>query len=87
MVRDDKLYQALQALHYVLIRARSMGYEGRPPREIADVLDWAELLPVHLAAEDDRRGEYRNALSAIAEKKGFAGVLRVFDSDKKIRFA
>jgi hypothetical protein len=87
MVRPEKQHQALHALHYVLIRARSMGYQGQPPREIADVLDWAELLPVHLAADEDRTADYRNALSALSQMKGFAGVLAIFDSEERSRFA
>jgi hypothetical protein len=87
MIPPEKQHQAFRALHRVLIRTRLMGYEGKPPREIADVLDWAELLPVHLAADEDRTGEFRNVLAAIdSGRPGFEGLLAIFDSDKRPRF-
>jgi hypothetical protein len=53
MVRTEKADQALQALHRVLIGARLMAYQEESHSRIADVLDWAELLPRYLAARDD----------------------------------
>jgi hypothetical protein len=61
--------QALHALHHFLIHARSMAYEGCDGACIAGVLDWAELLPRLIAAGEDKTGEFRDALEAIAESQ------------------
>jgi hypothetical protein len=69
MVNPEKRDQALQALHRVLTGARKMALEGQPGTQIAEVLDWAELLPRLLALSDDRTKEFRDALEAIAERQ------------------
>ena len=87
MIDPKKYDQALHALHTVLISARSMAYEGCNPAKIADVLDWAELLPRFIAAEQDKTAEFRDALEAIAEKQpAFRTVLTVFDRSEPVRW-
>jgi len=80
MIDPEKHDQALLALHRVLIEARSMGLEGESGEAIADVLDWAELLPGFLLGERENTDDFRNALQAISEKRSrFKNALRIFD--------
>jgi hypothetical protein len=81
MIDPEKHDQAFQALHRVLIEARLMGFEGESGEAIADVLDWAELLPTFFRGDRENTGDFRNALKAIADKRPrFGHALRVFDS-------
>jgi hypothetical protein len=68
MVCTEKKDQALQALHRVLTGARFMALTNEASSRIADVLDWAELLPRYLAATEDQTKQYRDTLVTIAEK-------------------
>ena len=87
MIDTLKYNQALQALHRVLVEARFMAYEGQDSTKVADVLDWAELLPRLLAAEEDKTSEFRNTLAAIAEADPrFADALSAFDSGERVRW-
>ena len=87
MIDTGKYNQALQALHRVLIEARFMAYQGQDAATIARVLDWAELLPRLLAAEEDKTSEYRNTLAAIADGcPRLAGALSVFDAREQVRW-
>jgi hypothetical protein len=87
MIDILKQNQALQALHRVLIEARLMAYEGQDSAKMADVLDWAELLPRLLAADEDKTSEYRNTLAAIAENyPRFTGALTAFESGERVRW-
>lgn len=57
-----------------------MALEGRSTAGIAEVLDWAELLPQFMAAEGDKTEDFVNALEAIVEKQTrFARVVGVFN--------
>jgi hypothetical protein len=87
MIDTCRYNQALQALHRVLIEARFMAYEGQDSSKMAGVLDWAELLPRLLAAEEDKTSEYRSTLAAIAESDPrFAGALSAFDAGERVRW-
>lgn len=86
MIDDEKYEQALLALHRVLIEARMMGLEGESGPAIAEVLDWAELLPGYLGGERENTDDFRNALEAIVEKRPrFTHALRVFDAPLRAR--
>jgi hypothetical protein len=67
MIGDNKNHQALEALHRVLCHARTMALSEEPQSQIAQFLDWAELLPVHLAHEEDRTVKFERVLAALAE--------------------
>ena len=84
MIHSDKIGSALYSLHLVLVELRSMSFAGGDPREIAEVLDWAEAMPFHIAkADEDRTEAFRNHLRAIAEKSPrFQRVLSAFDSNR-----
>src|SRR5689334_559850 len=67
-------------LHRILVEARLMALEGRSTARIAEVLDWAELLPQFMAAEGDKTEDFANALDAIVEKQPrFAHVVNAFN--------
>jgi hypothetical protein len=87
MIDPLKQNQAPQALHRILIEARLMAYEGQDSAKLADVLDWAELLPGLLAAEEDKTSEYRSTLAAIAEcHPRFTAALSAFESGERVRW-
>jgi hypothetical protein len=65
MIRTDKLRHALYALHSIMTHARLMAYERRDHDLIAEVLDWAELLPGYIDAERDCTDRFRSALKVI----------------------
>jgi hypothetical protein len=67
MIPASKNRQALEALHRVMCHVRKMALENRPQAEIARILDWAELLPVHLAHENDRSAEFETALGGVVD--------------------
>ena len=86
MIDPKKHFQALQALHRVLVEARTMGLQGESGAEIADVLDWAELLPGFLCGERENTADFRNALKVMADKRPrFSHALCVFDAPEPIR--
>jgi hypothetical protein len=79
--------QALTALHRVLIEARLMALEEEPVSEIAEVLDWAELLPQFLAAEEDKTDDFLNALQAIAHRQPrFDHAIGAFNRPQPLRW-
>jgi hypothetical protein len=87
MITPAKQRHALYAMHLVLVYARSMAYEGTAQARIADVLDWAELLPGCIDAKKDCTHRFRSALEAIVEKEpAFAPVLAAFDRDVEPRW-
>lgn len=86
MVDPGKYDQALQALHRVLIHTRAMGYEGCDPQKIASLLDWAEHLPLHLGAPQDRTAEFRSVLADLAEQEPrFRAAVAAFDEPVPVR--
>lgn len=87
MVCVEKKDQALHALHRVLTGARKMALEAQPTERIAEVLDWAELLPRLLAAPEDKTAEFRDALEAISEKQPeLQHALSAFDQAERARW-
>jgi hypothetical protein len=69
MIDAPKHTNALRALHLVLCHARTMALTGEEGAKIADVLDWAELLPRFIASSEDKTSDFENALEAIANKR------------------
>lgn len=87
MVKVEKKDQALHALHRILTSARTMALEAQPSERIAEVLDWAELLPRLLAAPEDKTSEYRDTLEAITEKQPeLQHILSAFDRSERVRW-
>lgn len=77
MIKSEKLPNALYALQGVLIQARFMAL--RSTEGVAGVLDYAELLPLFIASDDDQTDKFRTYLVEIAEQYKCAYVLERFD--------
>jgi len=87
MIDPEKTDQAYQALHRVLVETRLMALDDEPTAKIAEILDWAELLPRHMAARDDKTAEFRDTLEAIVEKDArFSHALRAFAKPQPVRW-
>ena len=87
MIDPEKSDQALQALHRVLVETRLMALDGEPTSDIAEVLDWAELLPRLIATEGDKTEEFRDTLEAIVEKNSrFTHAVRAFARPQPVRW-
>jgi len=83
MIRAKKQKQALHAMHRVLVLARFMAYQNESTAKIAKVLDYAEILPTLVSADEDRTEEFRIHLQGFAsEFPAGVGILQEFDQDK-----
>jgi hypothetical protein len=68
MIREDRLQNALWALHTVLVIARHMAASGTRSVDLAEVLDVAEYLPGLIAASEDNTQEYRSQLELLSDR-------------------
>lgn len=85
MIQPEKYERALEAIHSIMIRARFMAYESGA-KDIADLLDAAELLPEYVAAEGDMTHEFREMLAGVAQTdRGCTHVLERFDGTATAR--
>lgn len=83
MITINKQKQALKAIHRILILARFMAYQNEPTAKIAKVLDYAEILPTLISADEDRTEEFRTHLQGLAsEFSQGVGILQEFNQDK-----
>lgn len=67
MIQDNRLESALHALNHILVRVRWMAYEA-DCRELAELLDAAEILPMYIADKEDMTETYRLSLESISQK-------------------
>ena len=67
MIRPEKIDNALYALHLVLVRARFMAQHEEPPKDLAKLLDYAEMLPRLIALKEDMTVKYREYLQGMVE--------------------
>ena len=80
MVDKSKLNAALHALNGILVRARTMAYEGVDHMKLADVLDRAEELPMLMARDDDMTLAFKQALQDLASThEGFEFIVQRFN--------
>jgi hypothetical protein len=79
MIRPEKLLHALQGLHDLMVWGRWMAYRDAPHGEIADLLDWGEILPGLIASPDDETDRFRSYLEHIANRHSCARLLQRFD--------
>ena len=87
MIHPEKSDQAYQALRRVLVETRLMALDDEPSAKIAEILDWAELLPRHMAAPLDKTAEFQDTLEAIVEKDSrFSHALRAFGRTQTARW-
>ena len=57
-----------------------MAYQDEPTPKIAKVLDYAELLPTLISADEDRTEEFRTHIQGLAsEFPAGVGILQEFD--------
>jgi hypothetical protein len=83
MITTKKQKHALKAIHRILILARFMAYQNEPTARIAKILDYAEILPILISADEDRTEEFRTHLEGLAsEFSRGVGILQEFDQDK-----
>ena len=66
MIRNEKHNHALYAIHQIFVRARFMAYKEESYKNIAELLDYAEMLPRFFVSEIDETEEFLNYLKAIA---------------------
>jgi hypothetical protein len=80
MIIEKKQKQALNAIHRILVLARFMAYQNEPTTKIAKVLDYAEILPTLISADEDRTEEFRTHLQGFAsEFPAGLGILQEFN--------
>jgi hypothetical protein len=80
MIITKKQKQALHAIHRILVLARFMAYQNEPTAKIAKVLDYGEILPTLISADEDRTEEFRTHLRGLAsEFPAGVGILQEFD--------
>jgi hypothetical protein len=85
MIEQTKEKQALYLLQWVLWQARSMALRGESGETIAEVLDWAELLPFYVGFEKDQTPDFQEALDVLGEKfPEWQKVLRTFASPQTV---
>jgi hypothetical protein len=68
MIQNAYAKNALYALNEILVRARTMAFEGEPHGILAQLLDAVEELPMLMARDDDTTDEFRSALEGLAAK-------------------
>ena len=80
MIRTEKIDSALYAFSGLLFRSRAMAYNHDDHEAIAEVLDFAEYLPLLLASPEDNTEEFRYFLEGLSAKHpAFGFVLERFD--------
>ncbi len=79
MIRPDKMKHALLVLHDIFVQARYRAYKLGDDKLI-DLLDDAEILPVHIASDEDQTDDFRLGLESIAQRCDYLGFLERFDS-------
>lgn len=67
MIRKEKYKHALYALHEIYVRGRFMAYTEEPYKDIARLLDYAEIMPEFIASEIDETEKFRNYLKDIVQ--------------------
>lgn len=72
---------ALYALHIVHVSARMMAYERAEHAKLADIFDWAEIMPAYIDAKCDRSKAFRDALIVMTSvDPRFGWALNAFDA-------
>ena len=80
MIPPQKKRAALLAINAVLVEARAMAHENVPYRDLADVLDSAEYLPMLMLEDINTSEEFRKTLESICQKfPRFTRALQRFD--------
>lgn len=67
MLPQQRVPAALHAIHRILVQARWMAYNEAPAKQMAAILDDAEILPTLLANDRDETVFFQLMLEGIAE--------------------
>ncbi len=79
MIEKSKTNAALEALHLVILKGRSMAYEKEPHQRIADLLDAAEYLVAIMRNQKDMTDTFGRCIAEISETYGCRHALVVFN--------
>jgi hypothetical protein len=80
MIQPSKQSNALAAINAVLILARKLAYEGKS-KDVAEVLDTAEYLPMLMLDARDCTSTFRDQLVGLVTRRpAFSLALERFDS-------
>ena len=81
MIAREKYKNAVYAIHLILVRARFMAYKGEPYEDIANILDYAEILPRYLISDEDETNSFLRNLEGLSEQYPFCShILEQFKS-------
>ena len=67
MIREEKYKQALWALHQIFVQGRFMAFRKESYDDIANLLDYAEIMPKYIASEDDETERFLRSLESLAK--------------------
>jgi hypothetical protein len=67
MIREEKYKHALYALHEIFVRGRFMAYAEESYKDIARLLDYAEIMPNYMVSENDETEKFISCLEGIVE--------------------
>jgi hypothetical protein len=68
MIAKEKYKNALYAIHLIIVRGRFMAYTEESHKEIARLLDCAEILPGMLISKDDETEGFTKCIEDIVIK-------------------
>lgn len=75
MINEEKYSNALFTLHRIFVKARHMAYKNEDYALIARLLDYAEILPEMISAEDDKTEVFEESVKAIAASIPDCGII------------
>lgn len=78
----DSNTKGLKALHRILIEARLRALRGADAKELANILDYAEILPVYMLDEDDKTTEFQTQIAGLGQEvPELAGLSRDYEAN------
>jgi hypothetical protein len=83
MIKEEKYKHAIYALHQIFVRGRFMAYTEMPYQDIAQLLDYAEIMPEFIACETDETEKFLGYLKSIVETfPNLRYILDTFNSEE-----
>ncbi|MFP9114700.1 GTP-binding protein EngB [Flavobacterium sp. RHBU_3] len=80
MVREEKLNNAIKAVHDLIIKTRALAYENYPALALAKLLDEMEYLPALILEEKDQTEFFESYLEHICKQYNFPEILLRYQS-------
>lgn len=68
MLPEKTVPAALHAIHRILVHGRWMAYHDAPSKQMAELLDAAEILPTLIASDEDETVFFQLMLEGLAEQ-------------------